>query len=81
MHVSHLFSCSLHYLQRYGVDFMVKPCVVLKAFLEFDQHSSEVGSSQIQSKIFSMLWLKKKKDSYDLCLYFKNTNFLKKKRF
>lgn len=59
MHVSHLFSCSLHYLQRYGVDFMVKPCVVLKAFLEFDQHSSEVGSSQIQSKIFSTLWLKK----------------------
>lgn len=59
MHVSHLFSCSLHYLQRYSVDFMVKPCVVLKAFLEFDQHSSEVGSSQIQSKIFSTLWLKK----------------------
>ncbi len=63
--MSHLFSSSLHYLQWYGVELMVKPCVLLQTCFKVHQQCSEVCCSQIQGKVLSMFWnntYKKKKN-------------------
>ena len=53
--MSHLFSSSLHYFQGYCVDLMVKSSILS---FKVHHHRSEVCSSQIQSKVLSMLWKK-----------------------
>lgn len=51
--LSHLLSSSLHYLQRNGINLMVK-----LGFMSFEshKHSSEVCPSEIQSKVISIFW-------------------------
>ena len=60
--MSYLFSSSLHYLQRYCVDLMVKSSVLS---FKVHHHRSEVCSSQIQSKVLSMLWKNTRKRDTD----------------
>lgn len=53
---SYIFSRSLHDLQWYSVDLVVESCVLLQTFLKLHQQCSEVGSSQIQGKVSSILF-------------------------
>lgn len=68
--MSYLFSTSLHYLQRYGVDLVVKPGVLLQTIFKVHQQCSEVCPSQIQGEVLSTLWKTKQKMSLlIICFY------------